>query len=185
MCYNADAIGFVFYEKSPRYVSFEKAKKILDYLPPFITRVGVFVNHSKDFVEERIESLGLDRVQFHGNESPDFCETFGSRAIKAVQIKDADSLKILGEYPVKTFLLDAYAKDRYGGTGRTFDWSLAVKAKEYGNIILSGGLTPENISEAIRIVAPYGVDVSSGVEKTPGKKDHGKIKRLMEIIKPE
>jgi phosphoribosylanthranilate isomerase len=107
---------------------------------------------------------------------------FVPRVIKAVRIKDADSLEFLKEYTVKYFLLDTYTQDRYGGTGQTFDWSLAIKAKEYGHVILSGGLTPENISDAIRTVAPYGVDVSSGVEKSPGKKDRLKIKQLMEAI---
>ena len=178
----ADAIGLIFYEKSPRFLIPKKAKEIIDLLPPFIIRVGVFVNPTKEFVQERIEYLGLDRVQFHGKESPAFCEDFGSRVIKAVQIKNTGSLGIIKEYPVKTFLLDTYRKDLYGGTGQTFDWSLAIKAKEYGRIILSGGLTPENISEAIRTVSPYGVDVSGGVEKSPGKKDRMKIEQLMENI---
>ena len=178
----ANALGFVFYEKSPRSVSSKKAREIIDHLPPFIIRVGVFVNPTQDIVREMIESLGLDRVQLHGEESPGFCQAFGSRAIKVMRIRNSDSLQLLGNYPVKTFLLDTYTEERYGGTGQTFDWSLAIKAKEYGRIILSGGLTPENISEAIRMVSPYGVDVSSGVEKSPGKKDHMKIEQLMENI---
>ncbi len=181
--FGADAIGFIFYDKSPRFVSPEIAGEIIDHLPPFITRVGVFVNPTKDLVRETIDSIGLDRVQLHGNESPAFCQAYGDRVIKAVQIKDADTLTLLEKYRVKTFLLDSYAPDSYGGTGQTFDWEWAVKAKEYGQIILSGGLNPENISEAIRIVTPYGVDISSGVEESPGKKDHKKIERLMDAIR--
>jgi phosphoribosylanthranilate isomerase len=181
--FGADAIGLVFYEKSPRRVSPEEAKEIIAVLPPFITRVGVFVNPSEHFVRDMIEFLGLDRVQLHGDESPAFCRMFGSRTIKAARIKDPESVRCLEKFPVKTFLLDTYTEDRFGGTGKIFDWSLAVKAKKYGNIILSGGLNPENISEAIRIVEPYGVDVSSGVEERPGKKDPLKIKRFMKTIK--
>lgn len=183
--FGADAIGMIFYEKSPRFVSENKAKEIISHLPPLIVRVGVFVNPSRELVRQRIDSLNLDRVQFHGEESPAFCEEFGSRVIKAIQVKNMDSLSILKKYPANTFLLDTYHKDLYGGTGQTFDWRLAVKAKDYGRLILSGGLSPENISQAIRSVAPYGVDISSGVEETPGKKDHSKIKRLMEIIRQE
>lgn len=183
--FGADAIGLIFYEKSPRFLSVKKAKEIIEHLPPFTVRVGVFVNPSRELIRQRIDSLNLDRVQFHGEESPDFCQEFGSRVIKAIQVKNADSLSILNQYPVKTFLLDTYDRDLYGGTGQTFDWSLAVKAKDYGRLILSGGLDPENIAQAIRNVAPYGVDISSGVEEKPGKKDHLKIKRLMEIIRRE
>jgi phosphoribosylanthranilate isomerase len=181
--FGADAVGFIFYEKSPRFISPEKAGDIIDRLPPFITRVGVFVNSHKDLVMERIESLGLDRVQFHGEESPAFCQAFGKRAIKAIRIENADSLKVMEEYPVKTFLLDTYEKSVYGGTGQTFDWALAAKAKEYGNIILSGGLTPENVSDAIQTVSPYGVDVSGGVEISPGKKDHLRIRRFVDAVR--
>lgn len=183
--FGADAIGLIFYEKSPRFLSSKKAKEIIAHLPPFIVRVGVFVNPSREQVHHKINSLNLDRVQFHGEESPAFCEEFGSRVIKAIQVKNANSLNVLNKYPLKTFLLDTYNKNLFGGTGQTFDWSLAVKAKDYGQLILSGGLSPENISQAIRIVAPYGVDISSGVEEAPGKKDHLKIKRLMEIIRRE
>ena len=118
--FGADALGFIFYEKSPRFVSPQKAKEIIAHLPPFIIRVGVFVNPPKDLVHERIEYLGLDRVQFHGEESPAFCQAFGSRVIKALRIKNADSLRLLEEYSSKTFLLDTYVEDCYGGTGRTF-----------------------------------------------------------------
>ncbi len=183
--FGADAIGFIFYDKSPRSVSPEKAGEIIGHLPPFVTRVGVFVNPTEDFVRETIDSIGLDRVQLHGDESPAFCQAFGDRVIKAIRVKDADTLKVLSTYRVKTFLLDTYAPDSYGGTGQSFDWGWAVKAKEYGRIILSGGLTPENITEAIRSVNPYGVDISSGVEESPGKKDHLKIKQLMETIRHE
>lgn len=183
MRFGADAIGFIFYEESPRFIPFNKAKEIIDRLPPFIIRVGVFVNPAEDMVRETISSIGLDRVQLHGDESPAFCQAFGDRAIKAVKIKDADTLSLLAKYQVKTFLLDSYSPESFGGTGQTFDWSWAVKAKEYAQVILSGGLTPENISEAIRIVAPYGVDICSGVEESPGKKDHIKIERLMDAIR--
>jgi phosphoribosylanthranilate isomerase len=182
--YGADAIGFIFYKKSPRYISSVEAARIRVNLNPFILSVGVFVDAPYEEIRQTIEEVGLDAVQFHGNESPEFCRIFETKVIKAFRIKDESSIEICNNYPGFAWLLDTYNPDIQGGTGKAFDWDIALKAKALNqNIILSGGLTPENVAEAIKRVKPIAVDVSSGVELFPGKKDKEKIKSFIHAAK--
>jgi phosphoribosylanthranilate isomerase len=180
----ADALGFIFYRKSPRYVKVGDAANICNALPPFVTKVGVFVDELEYEIEKALSECLLTALQFHGEEPPGFCVKFAAKSIKAIRVRDEDSLRAAAEYDVDALLLDTYTDAEKGGTGRTFDWSLAVKAKELGPpIILSGGLTTVNVQEAIRKVRPYAVDVSSGVEREPGKKDPEKLRRFIELCK--
>jgi phosphoribosylanthranilate isomerase len=179
----ADAIGFIFYKKSPRCVSVKTAKEICSKLPPFVLRVGVFVNETADRINRIADRCGLDAVQLHGDESPAFCKKIRVRLIKAVRVKDSGSLRGLSRYPVDGFLLDTYKEDQWGGTGKVFDWELAARAKKYGPVILAGGLNPRNVKAAIQKVKPYGVDVSSGVEQSPGKKDPKKVKAFLKAVR--
>lgn len=179
-----DALGFIF-APSPRQVTTKQAREIIDSLPPFINKVGVFLNHSREVVAQMALYCGLDTIQLHGEESPEDCQHFGTKVIKAFRVKDQDSFRDLPLYQVSAFLLDTYLPGQPGGTGKTFDWELAKAAKKYGPIILAGGLNPENIREAIRKVKPYGVDISSGVEERPGKKDWQKLAKLVEEIRRE
>ena len=180
----ADALGFMFYEKSPRHISIPDATKIIRELPPFVMKVGVFVDASEDLVMRAIGDCGLNRLQFHGNESPEYCTQFGLMNMKAFRIRDGESLKALADYPTDAFLLDAFVADKLGGTGEKFNWDLAVEAKKSGKLIfLAGGLTPENVADAVKKVQPFGVDVSSGVEAQPGKKDHDKVRAFIQAAK--
>ena len=180
----ADALGFVFYEKSPRFVSMKTAVEISRALPPFIVRVGVFVNPSEELILKAVAECGLTLLQFHGDEPPEFCAQFGLMSMKAFRIRDAGSLKDLPKYKTDAWLLDAYSSDTLGGTGGVFNWDLAVEAQKSGRpIFLAGGLTPENVAEAFRKVRPFGVDVSSGVESSPGKKDHTKVRAFINAVK--
>ena len=180
----ADALGFVFYQNSPRAVSPQKAADIIRKLPPFITTVGVFVNEEPGKIEEIITLTHLDVVQLHGSEPPEAC-FFSRPAVKAIRVKSLESLDPLVHYrdSVTAFLLDTFSPGVLGGTGQIFNWDIATYAKQFGPIILAGGLTPENISEAVKHVKPYGVDVSSGVESEKGKKDHQKIKSFIDQAK--
>jgi phosphoribosylanthranilate isomerase len=180
----ADALGFVFYEPSPRSVTIEAAAEIARELPPAIVKVGVFVDAPQDLVIRAARSCALNLLQFHGEESPDYCLQFGLMSMKAFRIRDEASLRDLGAYLTDAWLLDAYAPDKAGGTGETFNWDLAVQARSFGRpIILAGGLTPLNVAEAVGRVQPYGVDVSSGVEAAPGRKDHRKIRDFIQVAK--
>ncbi len=176
------AIGFIFYEKSPRSISIENAKLISMQLPATISRVGVFVNHEKGFIDEAILQVPLDMIQLHGDELPTFCNQFDIPVLKALRIKNEASLSVMGHYDVAGFLLDTFSDNQYGGTGETFDWSV-LNRKFETPIILSGGLNPENILDAIDAVIPSGIDVNSGVESSPGFKNHKKIERLFEKLK--
>jgi len=181
----ADALGFIFYPKSPRYIPVTKAADIGNALPPFVIKVGVFVDELEFEIEKALSECLLNALQFHGEEPPGFCQKFAAKSIKAVRVRDESSLRAAAEYDVDALLLDTYTDTERGGTGQTFDWSLAVKAKETlaPPIILSGGLTTANVQEAIRKVRPYAVDVSSGVEREPGKKDPEKLRRFIELVK--
>jgi len=175
------ALGFVFYEKSPRFVPLKIAANICAFLPPFISKVGVFVNELEYTIEKAVAECGLDTLQFHGDEPPGFCQKFPPKAIKAFHLRGRDDLRLMMDYDVDAWLLDARHDDARGGTGKTFDWNLAVEAGRMGRpIILSGGLTAENVSEAVRKVQPFAVDVSSGVEKSPGRKDPARIQAFIQ-----
>jgi phosphoribosylanthranilate isomerase len=181
--YGADALGFVFYPKSPRSVTPEKAEEIIAQLPPFITTVGVFVNETPAKIKEVMTSSRLQVVQLHGVEPPQECMLWRP-SIKAFRVKDFVDLKPLEQFKcISAYLIDTYAPSSYGGTGQIFNWDIAVEAKKFGPIILAGGLNPENIEKAVRWVKPYGVDVSSGVEAEKGKKDLKKVKEFIEKAK--
>ena len=180
----ADALGFNFYEKSTRYVSLKTAAAISKQLPPFVMRVGVFVNSSEEFVLRAIGECNLTMLQFHGDEPPEFCTQFGLMNMKAFRVRDAESLRKIPDYPTDAYLLDAFSSTTLGGTGEKFNWDLAIAAQKFGKpIFLAGGLTPENVAEAVRKVQPFGVDVSSGVESSPGKKDHAKIRAFIAAVR--
>ena len=179
----ADAIGFVFYKPSPRYIDPKLAREIIDRLPPFINSVGVFVDEDEKKVQGIVDLCRIDTIQLHGSESPEFCERFKQKVIKAIKVKGEQSLTDIDRYRVSAYLLDTYSDKTPGGTGRGFDWDIALQAKKYGPVILAGGLSPENVVDAIRKVRPYGVDVSSGVEKNPGKKDADKLRRFIEKVR--
>jgi len=180
----ADALGFVFFAGSPRYISHEKVREIIKKLPSFTTTVGVFVNEKIEEIEKIIALTGIDVIQLHGNEPPEMCN-ISRRIIKAIRVKSLESLDPLRNYKdtVSAFLLDTFTPDIFGGTGQAFNWDIALEAKQFGRIILAGGLTPDNIAEAVRHVRPYGVDVSSGVELEKGEKDHKKMKLFIERAK--
>ena len=180
-----DAVGFIFYKKSPRSVTMQAVREIVLELPAFVDSVGVFVNETAEQINKIADHCKLDRVQLHGDESPAFCKKIRRRVIKAIRVKDIQSLKKLSDYPVSSFLLDTFSEDQYGGTGKVFDWNLAYPAKKYGPIILAGGLTTINVHQAIQRIQPYGVDVCSGVESQPGIKDHKKMKAFLKNVKAE
>lgn len=178
--FGADALGFVFFRESPRYVAEDQAASIIRQLPPFITTVGVFVNEKPEEIENIVLRTGVDAIQLHGDEPPSLC-ALSRRVIKAIRVKSLESLDPLIDYQdnVAAFLLDTYTSDAFGGTGRIFNWDIASYAKQFGNIILAGGLTPANVAEAVRQITPYGVDVSSGVESRKGRKDHTAMKAFI------
>jgi phosphoribosylanthranilate isomerase len=180
----ADALGFVFYEKTPRHVTLKTAAEISRTIPAFVMRVGLFVNAPPDFILRAIADCGLTMLQFHGDETPEFCGQFGLMTMKAFRMHGPETLNELPKYQTDAYLLDAYSSTTLGGTGETFNWDLAVEAQKFGKpIFLAGGLTPENVGDAIRKVHPFGVDVSSGVESAPGIKDHAKVKSFITAAK--
>jgi len=180
----ADALGFIFYEKSPRFVTTEAAAAIVQQLPRPVARVGVFVNATVETVLEAMSRCHLSLLQFHGDESPDFCQQFGLMSMKAFRVRDESVFEELQRYPTDAWLLDAFSPAGLGGTGETFNWDLAIRANQLGRpIFLAGGLTPENVGEAVTRVRPFGVDVSSGVEVVPGRKDHAKVRAFIQAAR--
>jgi phosphoribosylanthranilate isomerase len=181
-----DAIGLVF-AKSPRQVDPETARRIVRAIPPLVQTVGVFVNESPDRILDIVAHCGLDLVQLHGEEGPDVCEALAPRAVKVARVRRREDIEALSAYEgvVRAFLLDAWSPDIHGGTGQTFDWSVISEAGEALSkpIILAGGLTPENCAQAAKQVRPWGVDVSSGVEISPGRKDMEKIERFVDALR--
>lgn len=181
----ADAVGFVF-APSPRRVPIEAAAEAAGALPPWVSSVGVFVDEEPAAVADIVRRAGLTDVQLHGSESPDYVRALRSicpvRVIKAFRVGDAGAIQQMAPYQgiCSAFLLDAYVPGTAGGTGRTFDWGLAVAAKELGTpLVLAGGLTPENVPEAVRRVRPFAVDTSSGVEAAPGRKDPRRVRAFI------
>jgi phosphoribosylanthranilate isomerase len=183
----ADALGFIFYEKSPRYVVPAVAASIIAELPPLVTPVGVFVNEGMAAVRSIMDTCGLAMAQLHGDENVSYCRELARPAMKALRLTDRRSLLALAEYQgrggVRGFVLDTFSELAYGGTGQTNDWGLAADVAKSTPILLAGGLTPGNVTEAIRTVRPYGVDVSSGVESAPGKKDHAKMRAFIDAVR--
>ena len=179
-----NALGFIF-APSPRQIAPQKVRKIVQAIPPFVKTVGVFVNEASATIRAVMQYCGLDLVQLHGDESPAFCDELMPYAIKSLRVKDESCLETSRMYrgKVRALLLDTYAKEKVGGTGRAFDWNLAINIKETGiPIILAGGLGPSNINLAIQTVSPYAVDVNSGIEEYPGKKDPVLMKAMMAAL---
>lgn len=179
----ADALGFIFVRGTPRYVTPEAARDMIAALPPLVTPVGVFADQPLEEVLRTIACCGLGVVQLHGAESPAFCRQIPARVIKAVRVRDTYSLAGLGEYRVHAFLLDSYVEGAWGGTGRRFPWELGEGARAHGRVILSGGLTPENVAEAVECLHPYGVDVCTGVEAAPGRKDPDRVRAFIARVR--
>ncbi len=177
----ADALGFVFYAKSPRFIGAEAAGAIIRRLPPFVSAVGLFVNATRETIDETAREAGLQCLQLHGDESPEFCAQFRIPVVKAFRVRGEETLRSLDAYShVAGWLLDAYVEGQPGGTGERFDWGLAAEAARMGcPIILAGGLKPENVAQAISGAQPYAVDVSSGVESAPGIKDASKVESFI------
>jgi phosphoribosylanthranilate isomerase len=182
----ADAVGFIFHEASPRYIAPERAKEIIAALPAGIATVGVFVNREAEEVAQTVEDCGIDLIQLHGDESPEYCRRFPpERVIKAVFLRTPEDLRALDAYDVRAFLADFREAGRYGGTGKRADWGLAARLEKTHPLILAGGLCIENIGEALAAVAPGAVDINSGCERTPGIKDHERIKRIISLIRSQ
>ena len=180
----AEMIGLMFYDQSPRAITLPQAAEISRALPPFVLRVGVFVNPDEALVTRAIAECGLGLLQFHGDEDSDFCTRFGLMSLKALRVRDAESLSQLKQFHTDAFLLDAYSPSGLGGTGEQFNWNLAIDARKFGKpIFLAGGLTPENVAAAVKKVNPFAVDVSSGVESAPGKKDAAKVRAFIQAVR--
>ena len=184
----ADALGFVFVPGTPRFIAPDLAGEIVRELPPFIARVGLFVDAETRTVAEALVRSGMDTLQFHGEETPDLVRQFrrAVKVMKAFRVRGEETLMRLPAYAdaVDAILLDAYVAGAHGGTGAQFDWKLAVQARDLGKpLVLAGGLTPANVAEAVRTVRPYGVDVSSGVESAPGRKDPAKLAEFVRAAK--
>jgi phosphoribosylanthranilate isomerase len=178
-----DALGFVFYEPSSRYVAPKDAATLTCAVPAFLTRVGLFVNENAETIKRIFEIARLNLIQYHGEESPEFCDSVGLPYIKAFRVQqDMDIRGAMDRYPnASGFLLDAYVKGQPGGTGERFDWGLIPRS--YAPIILAGGLTPDNAKDAIEQVAPWALDVSGGIESKPGRKDPDKMARFMDACR--
>jgi phosphoribosylanthranilate isomerase len=178
-----EALGFIFVQSSPRYIAPNNARKIIQALPPFVVPVGVFANLAYNEILKIIDQTGVACVQLHGEEAPEQLAKYHVPVYKSFRVDAGFNLEILRQYKGSAYLLDTKISGTPGGTGKTFDWEIAVKAKAYGRIILAGGLTPENILDAVKIVQPYAVDVNSGIEERPGKKDQTKMKLLFDKLK--
>lgn len=180
-----NALGFVFYRKSPRHITPEKAIRIIKHIPAHILKIGVFVNAKAKTIKGIARLCNLDMLQFHGNESPEFCQKFkGYKIIKAFRVKDKIDPQQIIKYKTFAYLFDTFVKSRVGGTGKKFNWMAVRHLGGFRKpIFLSGGLNAKNVAEAIKQVRPDWVDVSSSVETKPGKKDYKKIKELVEAVK--
>lgn len=180
----ADALGFMFFEQSKRNISFAAAAMIIRELPPFVSKVGVFVNASQETVRQAIQETGIGSLQLHGEESPEFCASFAPlKVIKAFRVRNRDTLKDCERYRGHAWLLDSYVDGSLGGTGVTFDWNVAEEAVKLNpHVILAGGLKVDTVIDALYKVRPYAVDVSSGVESVPGKKDHAVMSKFISNV---
>ncbi len=180
-----DMLGFIFYDKSKRYVELKAVRSIVNELPGSILKVGVFVDEERGKVLDIARDVSLDILQFHGDETPEYCAFFKDeyKVMKAFRVKDSASLRKVNDYIADYYLFDTYLKSSAGGTGKTFDWKLLKDFEVLKPFILSGGLDPDNVGKAIVEVAPYGVDVSTGVESSPGKKDIGLLKKFVTNVR--
>lgn len=179
----ADLLGFNFYPKSPRYVPVEKVVEIINRLPAFIDIAGVFVNAPFDQIRETIGECELNWIQLHGDEDPEFCSSFLSlnvRTMKALRVKEQKDIEKAEKYFTDAILLDAFDPEKYGGTGLTFDWNIVGNIDK--RIFLAGGINPDNVVSAVEL-GVYGIDICSGIESRPGKKDHKKMKKLFDNIR--
>jgi phosphoribosylanthranilate isomerase len=182
----ADAVGFIFHKASPRYIAPKRAQEIIAALPAELVTVGVFVNRDAEEVARTVDMCGLDLIQLHGDESPEYCRRFPpERVLKAVFLRAPEELPALDAYEVRAFLVDTRDAGRYGGTGKRADWELATRLGKSHPLILAGGLGIGNIGEALSAVAPRAVDINSGCERTPGIKDHHRMKRIIGLIRNE
>ena len=179
----ADALGFIFYPESKRYIAPEAASEIISSLPPYLTTVGVFVNESVDGINSVRDKTGISLVQLHGDEAPGFCTGLPFKAVKVIRVKGPSDIERVELYPQEAILFDKYSDAEYGGTGESFSWDLISGLKTNKKIILSGGLTPENVGEAVKQVSPYAVDVSTGVEDSPGKKNEDKMRKFIQAVR--
>jgi len=180
----ADALGFIFVPASPRYIRPADAAEIIKKLPPFVSKVGVFVNEAPNLVIETSRTAGIDIAQLHGDETPEYCAGFPMPVIKVFSVGADFDPSVMRRYNAAGYLLDTWDPKKRGGSGNTFDWSIAAKAcGKHDTVILSGGLNPSNVREAIEAVHPYAVDLNSGVEISPGVKDHDKIKAAVSAVK--
>jgi phosphoribosylanthranilate isomerase len=176
----ADALGFNFWPQSPRYIDPREARSVVRQLSPPVSAIGVFVNEDHSRILEIVADVGLNAVQLHGDETPEFCTGLGSiKTIKAIRVADYLDCASINRFPVSAILLDTSIKGSYGGTGKRFNWSIAREAKRHARIILAGGLAIENVAEAITTVNPFALDVCSGVEAEPGRKDPDKLRSFM------
>jgi phosphoribosylanthranilate isomerase len=179
-----DALGFIFYKKSRRYITPQDAGKIIQKLPPFIARVGVFVNEPVESILETARLSGIDTVQLHGKESPEYAKRLPFTVIRAFAVKPGWDMSVMDEWDVSGYLLDTWDRGSAGGTGKTFDWALARDAAlKHKNIVLAGGLNPVNVLEALETVQPWAIDLNSGVEIKPGIKNPHKMKEAVKIIR--
>ncbi len=179
----ADALGFVFVPDSPRYIRAERAERIVAGLPPFVTSVGVFVNQELDEILEIAARCRLQAVQLHGEEPEEIARRIPLQVIKAIRVRNQESLRPVATYPAHAFLLDAYVEGKAGGTGTAFSWDLVAAVSGKAPIILSGGLRPDSVEAAVRRIRPYAVDVSSGVEFRPGEKDPQKVREFVAAVR--
>ncbi|NLE01881.1 MAG: phosphoribosylanthranilate isomerase [Fibrobacter sp.] len=179
-----DALGFIFFNKSPRYIAPENARDIIKQLPPFVSRVGVFVNAEASTIQEIVRITGIDTIQLHGDESAEFCHNMPLPVIKSFSIRPDFEVSLLDSYNTAGILLDTWHDKLHGGTGKTFDWKIAGKiCMKHDNVIIAGGLGPANVEDALRAVTPFGVDINSGVEIMPGIKNPHKIRDIIRIVK--
>jgi phosphoribosylanthranilate isomerase len=179
----ADALGFIFVAGTPRYIDPDRATEIVHGLPPLVTPVAVFADHPVDDVQRVIDRCGFRTVQLHGSEAPEYCRRLAVSVIKTFRVRPGEPPPPFEAYRVHAFLLDTFVEGKLGGTGRTFPLEVASSAKAFGRVIIAGGLTPENVAQVIREVHPYAVDVSSGVESKPGRKDPRKVRDFVARVR--
>jgi phosphoribosylanthranilate isomerase len=179
----ADALGFNFWPRSPRYITPQAAREISRSLSAFTSTIGVFVNEEPRIIKEIVVDVGLSAIQLHGDESPDYCAGLGfTRIIKAFRVAEDFNLQVIRDYPISMALLDAGIKGSYGGTGKSFDWRVATEAMQIAPVILAGGINAGNVADAIRYVRPHAIDVCSGVEAEPGRKDLARLRAFMAMV---